>query len=56
MRSYRVLRHTDIRFCHLRFFVAAAEHGSFHTTGAALGIQESVVSCRIRDLEDRLKT
>lgn len=39
---------------HLRYFVAAAEHGSFRKAAAALGIQESAVSRRIRDLEDHL--
>lgn len=45
-------RHPELR--HLRYFVAAAEHGSFRKAGVALGIQESAVSRRIRDLEDEL--
>lgn len=50
-----VARHCEeIEFRHLRYFVAAAEHGSFRKAGAAIGIQESAVSRRIRDLEDRL--
>jgi DNA-binding transcriptional LysR family regulator len=44
--------HIEVR--HLRYFVAAAEHGSFRKAGAAIGIQESAISRRIRDLEDRL--
>jgi len=36
--------------------VAAADHGSFRQAAGALGIQESAVSRRIRDLEDRLGT
>ena len=43
-----------IEFRHLRYFIAAAEHGSFRKAGAALGVQESAISRRIRDLEDRL--
>lgn len=43
-----------IELRHLRFFVAAAEHGSFRKGGMAMGVQESSVSRRIRDLEDRL--
>lgn len=45
-------RSVEIR--HLRYLVAAAEHGSFRKAGAALGVQESAISRRIRDLEDRL--
>ncbi|ODT81437.1 MAG: LysR family transcriptional regulator [Pelagibacterium sp. SCN 64-44] len=44
----------SIELRHLRYFVAAAEHGSFRKAAAAIGIQESAVSRRIRDLEDRL--
>jgi len=44
----------QIEFRHLRYFIAAAEHGSFRKAGAALGVQESSISRRIRDLEDRL--
>lgn len=44
----------QIEVRHLRYFVAAAEHGSFRKAGAAMGIQESAISRRIRDLEDRL--
>lgn len=43
-----------IELRHLRYFIAAAEHGSFRKAGAAICIQESAVSRRIRDLEDRL--
>lgn len=44
----------EIELRHLRYFLAAAEHGSLRKAGAALGIQESAVSRRVRDLEDRL--
>ncbi|RZN31705.1 LysR family transcriptional regulator [Bradyrhizobium sp. Leo121] len=43
---------TELR--HLRYFVAAADHGSFRKAAYSLGIQESAVSRRIRDLEDQL--
>lgn len=43
-----------IEFRHLRYFIAASEHGSFRKTGEALGVQESTISRAIRDLEDRL--
>lgn len=43
-----------IEFRHLRYFIAAAGHRSFRKAGAALGVQESAISCGIRDLEDRL--
>ncbi|WP_375788585.1 LysR family transcriptional regulator [Bradyrhizobium sp. Pha-3] len=45
---------TSIELRHLRYFVAAVEHGSFRKASAALGVQESAVSRRIRDLEDHL--
>lgn len=44
--------HPELR--HLRYFVAAAEHGSFRKASGALGIQESAISRRVRDLEDQL--
>ena len=43
-----------IELRHLRYFLAAAEHGSFRKAGAALGIQQSSISRRICDLEDIL--
>ncbi|WP_243395851.1 LysR family transcriptional regulator [Sphingomonas oleivorans] len=46
--------HIPFELRHLRYFVAAADHGSFRKAGAALGVQESAISRRIRDLEDRL--
>ena len=39
---------------HLRYFIAAAEHGSFRKAGFALNIRESAISRRVRDLEDQL--
>jgi DNA-binding transcriptional LysR family regulator len=41
-------------FRHLRYVIAAAEHGSFRRAAAALGICESAISRRIRDLEDEV--
>jgi DNA-binding transcriptional LysR family regulator len=43
-----------IELRHLRYFLVAAEHGSFRKAGNALAVQESAISRRIRDLEDRL--
>jgi len=39
---------------HLRYVVAAAERGSFRGAAKALAVQESVISRRIRDLEDEI--
>ena len=47
-------RHSRIKLHHLRYFVTAAEYGSFRQAGRALGLQESTISRRIRDLEDQL--
>ncbi|WP_297838317.1 LysR family transcriptional regulator [uncultured Roseibium sp.] len=41
-------------FRHLRYFLAAVEHGSFRKAAAALEVQESAISRRIRDLEDNI--
>ncbi|MFV0514322.1 MAG: LysR family transcriptional regulator [Jhaorihella sp.] len=48
------LPRSRIKLQHLRYFVAAAEHGSFRKAGRALGIGESAISRRIRDMEDEL--
>ena len=48
-------RHSDwIELRHLRYFVAAAEHGSFRKAGAALGLSQSTISRCIADLEDQI--
>jgi DNA-binding transcriptional LysR family regulator len=39
---------------HLRYVLAAAEAGSFRAAARALGIRESAVGRRIRDLEDEI--
>ncbi|MGX1097350.1 LysR family transcriptional regulator [Amorphus sp. MBR-141] len=44
----------EIEIRHLRYFIAAAEHGSFRKAATALGVQESSVSRRIRDMEDQV--
>lgn len=44
----------NIELRHLRYFLAAAEYGSFRKAGASLNIRESSISRRIRDLEDEL--
>ncbi|MBB6505217.1 DNA-binding transcriptional LysR family regulator [Sphingomonas endophytica] len=43
-----------IEFRHLRYFLAASDHGSFRRVSLILGIQQSAINRRIRDLEDRL--
>lgn len=45
---------TSIELRHLRYFVAAAEHGSFRKAGAALGLSQSAISRCIADLEDQI--
>jgi DNA-binding transcriptional LysR family regulator len=44
--------HVELR--HLRYVVAAAEHGSFRRAARASNVQESAISRRIRDLEDAI--
>lgn len=44
----------SIELRHLRYFVAAAEHGSFRKAGAALGLSQSAISRCIADLEDQI--
>lgn len=39
---------------HLRYAIAAAEYGSFRRAARALGVPQSSVSRRIRDLEDEI--
>ena len=51
---WRVKPLSSIELRQLRYFLAAAEHGSFRKAGVALAVQESSVSRRIRDLEDQL--
>ncbi len=43
-----------VQIRHINYVIAAADHGSFRRAAAFLGVQESAVSRRIRDLEDRL--
>lgn len=45
---------TAIELRHLRYFIAAVEHGSFRKASVALHVQESAISRRIRDLEGHL--
>lgn len=45
---------TSIELRHLRYFIAAAEHGSFRKAGVAIEVQESAISRSIRDLEDEI--
>ncbi len=39
---------------HLRYVIAAAEHHSFRRAAGVLGVNQSAISRRIRDLEDEL--
>jgi DNA-binding transcriptional LysR family regulator len=39
---------------HLRYAIAASEHGSFRRAARALSVRESTISRRIRDLEDEV--
>lgn len=48
------MRPFGIEFRHLRYFIAASDCGSFRKAGVALGVRESAISRRIRDLEDHL--
>lgn len=41
---------------HIQFVIAAADYGSFRRAALALGVQESAISRRIRELEERLGT
>jgi len=43
-----------VQILHIRYVIAAADHGSFRRAAAFLGVQESAISRRVRDLEDRL--
>ncbi len=47
---------SGIELRHISYVVAASEHGSFRRAAAALGVQESAISRRVRDLEIRLGT
>lgn len=43
-----------IELRHLRYVIAAVEHGSFSAAAGELGVRESAISRRIRDLEDEI--
>lgn len=44
----------SIELRHLRYVIAAAENGSFRRAAIALGVRESSVSRRIRDIENEM--
>lgn len=48
------LRSGAIKLHHLRYVIGAAEHGSFRRAAGALAVQQSTISRRVRELEDRL--
>ena len=39
---------------HLRYVIVAAEHHSFRRAASAIGVHQSAVSRRVRDVEDEL--
>lgn len=43
-----------IKVRHLRYVIAAAEHGSFRQAAERMGVHQSAVSRRIKDLEDEI--
>jgi DNA-binding transcriptional LysR family regulator len=45
-----------VQIRHIHFVIAAADYGSFRRAALALGVQESAISRRIRELEERLGT
>lgn len=45
---------TGIELRHLRYVVSAAEQGSFRRAANVIGVQQSAISRRIRDVEDRV--
>lgn len=47
-------QHDAIELRHLRYFVAAAEHGSFRKAAAALGLSQSAFSRCIAKLEEQI--
>lgn len=54
MKGIAAKQFDSIELRHLRYFVAAAEHGSFRKAGAALGLSQSAISRCIADLEDQI--
>lgn len=45
-----------VQMRHIRYVLAAADHGSFRKAAASLNVQESAISRRVRDLEAWLGT
>lgn len=56
MRHRAIKRPWIIEMRHLKYFVTAAEQGSFRKAGQSLEIQESAISRCVRDLEDKVGT
>lgn len=52
--AHVTLRSGAIKLHHLRYVIGAAEHGSFRRAAGALAVQQSTISRRVRELEDRL--
>ena len=53
-RQLRSIAGSAMELRHLRYAIAAAEYGSFRRAARALGVPQSSVSRRIRDLEDEI--
>ncbi|MDG4603005.1 MAG: LysR family transcriptional regulator, partial [Defluviicoccus sp.] len=47
-------RRPRIELRHIRYVIAAAERGSFRRAAEALGVEQSAVSRRIRDIEEEI--
>lgn len=54
MKGGMAKRPKSIELRHLRYFLAAAEHGSFRKAGAALDLSQSAISRCVADLEDQI--
>ncbi|QBY02656.1 LysR family transcriptional regulator [Rhodophyticola sp. CCM32] len=54
MARVRWKRRMAIELKHLRYAIAAAEHHSFRRAANVIGVHQSAISRRIRDLEDQL--
>lgn len=52
--SEKIVSRSRIELHHLRYVIAAADHGSFRRAGSVLGVDQSVVSRRIRDIEEEI--
>ena len=49
-----IVPRSKIELRHLRYIIAAAESGSFRRAAQDLGVEQSAISRRIRDVEDEI--